>query len=70
MAEWVLVFYTVLGWPSTGYGVTAVVPMGDEISCRQFKGQLTSEKPDRGKIDTMLECRDLKANPLKLKATR
>lgn len=68
MNIWVLVFYTVL--TSGAMSVTAVVPMGDEISCRQFQAVLTSDKPDRGRIDTMLECRNLKANPLKLKATR
>ena len=68
MNIWVLVFYS--GLASGAMSITAVVPMGNEIDCLQFKAALTSDKPDRGHIDTMLECRNLKANPLKLKTTR
>ncbi len=68
MTQWVLVFYSVFTWGQTG--ITAVVPMADQDSCLRLKIALTSDKKDRGSIDTMLECRDLVAHPLKLKTSR
>lgn len=65
MSDWVLVFYSVLAWPSHGQAVTVVVPMGDQHTCEHYRRRLD---PNDGLLN-LLECRDLTAHPLHLKSS-
>ena len=62
MSEWYLVFFTIA--PGGHYALNSVVPMPSQSACEALRSQIAGPNPEH---PNLIECRNLKDNPLRMK---